>query len=440
LIPDSAAASAVLMGSTTVTFSNGTAEFTDLRITHAGTHQITFQIVSPTTVSVAAATLPVTITQRTVNVAVSSAVTLLTHGSNVDMTLELQNSIGSILEAAGYQGHTYTATVTLDSTTDSIGTAAITGTPTATFSGSTATISGMQISNTVDYYKYNLIISVVTNPALHNLVQYHTVEFYDPTLSLHTSATTGSLIKLKVAGVVARSMSRSTTSTNSFESFMSNLLTNVVNGTAYIATVVVNTVNSNTEIEATVNSVDTTTNNEAIALITTAFTNNDPAFTYNGQQYRNADSSCVVETGGVCSGSTTSSTSTSSSSSNSLALETWLIIVIALAISLILGILIVGITCYLKREKAYKYDTKLKGPMGCTAGTGSQSTIGTNLLRLSPGADSPDKHINDGYRTIDSRASSGSGWRNTPSRPISRTSPTSMTSSDTIQNLPRVET
>jgi hypothetical protein len=383
--------------------------------------------------------MTVCITQRTVSVAVSSANTLLTHGSNVDMTLELQNSIGSILEAAGYQGHTYTATVTLDSTTDSIGTAAITGTPTATFSGSTATISGMQISNTVDYYKYNLIISVVTNPALHNLVQYHTVEFYDPTSSLHTSATTGSLIKLKVAGVVARSMSRSTTSTNSFESFMSNLLTNIVNGNAYIATVVVNTVNSNTEIEATVNSVDTTTNNEAIALITTAFTNNGPVFTYNGQQYRNADSSCVVETGGVCSGSTTSPTSTPSSST-SLAFETWVIIVIALGASSILAMLIIGITCYLKREKAYKYDTKRKGPMGCTAGTGSQSTIGTNLLRLSPGADSPDSQIHDGYRTIDSRASSGSGWRNTPSRPISRTSPTSMTSSDTIQNLPRVET
>merc|ERR1712139_135890 len=146
--------------------------------------------------------------------------------------------------------------------------------------------------------------------------------------------------------------------------------------------------------------------------------------------YRNADSACVIQTDGICSGSVAPVTT---DSDNSLALETWVIIVIALAISVVLGILIVGITCYLKRENAYLPDGK--GPMACAAGTSSVSTIGTNLLRISPGSgtpESPENHINDGYR----------GYRNIPSRGTSRGSSTSPTSSSptTVSNLPRIET
>merc|ERR1712136_708491 len=419
-----------LLGPTTKQFGNGTAEFDDLRITHAGTHTLTFQIETPTTVTVQTATMDVVISQRTVNVAVTSAESLLQHDADVDINLELRNSLNTLLENAGYKGHTYTATVTLDSTANA-GSAAISGTSTVTFdnAASSASLTGLKISNTVDYNKYNLIITVTTTPALYTLTAYHTVQFYNPSTSLHTSASTGSLIKITLAGIVTRSaLTRSTaSSTNSFETFVNNYLTTVVNGNAYIASVVVTDVNSNTEIEAAVNSADQTALDTSISLIQTAFSADGDVLTYNGVGYRNADSSCVVQTNGVCDGSSSGSSSTTSSSSNT-ALETWVIIVICLAISIVMGILIVGITCYLKREKAYS--PKIRGPMACVNANGSMSTIGSNLLRISPGADSPDGSDYSGYHNH---------YRDLPSRATSAGSPTSMMSTNTVKNLPKVD-
>merc|ERR1712135_41069 len=386
---------------------------------------------TPTTVTVQTATMDVVISQRTVNVAVTSAESLLQHDADVDINLELRNSLNTLLENAGYKGHTYTATVTLDSTANAGSTAAISGTSTVTFNNptSSASLTGLKISNTVDYNKYNLIITVTTTPALYTLTAYHTVQFYNPSTSLHTSATTGSLIKITLSGIVTRSaLTRNTgTSTNSFETFVNNYLTTVVNGNAYIASVVVTDVNSNTEIEAVVNSADQTALDTSISLIQTAFSADGDVLTYNGVGYRNADSSCVVQTNGVCDGSSSGSSGTTTSSSNT-ALETWVIIVICLAISIVMGILIVGITCYLKREKAYS--PKIRGPMACVNGNGSMSTIGSNLLRISPGADSPDGYSNyNGYN----------GYRDIPSRATSAGSPTSMMSANTVKNLPKVD-
>merc|ERR1712135_55091 len=383
---------------------------------------------TPTTVTVQTATMDVVISQRTVNVAVTSAESLLQHDADVDINLELRNSLNTLLENAGYKGHTYTATVTLDSTANAGSTAAISGTSPVTFNHptSSASLTGLKISNTVDYNKYNLIITVTTTPALYTLTAYHTVQFYNPSTSLHTSASTGSLIKITLAGIVTRSaLTRSTaTSTNSFETFVNNYLTTVVNGNAYIASVVVTDVNSNTEIEAVVNSADQTALDTSISLIQTAFSADGDVLTYNGVGYRNADSSCVVQTNGVCDGSSTGS---GTSSSSNTALETWVIIVICLAISIVMGILIVGITCYLKREKAYS--PKIRGPMACVNANGSVSTIGSNLLRISPGGESPEGSDYSGYHV----------YHDIPSRATSAGSPTSMMSTNTVKNLPKVD-
>lgn len=42
------------------------------------------------------------------------------------------------------------------------------------------------------------------------------------------------------------------------------------------------------------------------------------------------------------------------------ALETWVIIVITLVASIVLGLFIVGITCYLKRENAYSKYSRIR--------------------------------------------------------------------------------
>lgn len=436
--PDTNAPNASLIGSTSVSFSNGTAEFTDLKISHAGLHQLTFQILAPTSVSVTAATINVNITQRVVNVAVTSAETLLPNGSSMDLSLELRNSLGSALENMGYQGHTYTASITLDTSTSQSGNSAVGGTTSATFFSTSATVSGLTIANTANYHKYNLIINVVTFPALHNILQYHTVQFFDPTSSLHTASPVGSLIKLKLAGNVNRAVTTRSTqvSSSSFETFVYNYLTDLVNGTAFVGSLVVETVNSNIEITAPINSVDTVTLNTALNYIRSGFTTTNAVFTHNGQAYVNADSNCVIDIDGGC-----TSISSSQVTSSSTVLETWAIIVIALTVSIVFGVIIVGITCYLKRENAYIMKKKTN-VLGCTAGTGSQSTIGTNLLRFSP-SQSPD--IQSCHREMNSVASRPisapeigfNGYHTVPSR---KGSPTSMASSDLIQNLPRVET
>lgn len=434
--PDTNAPSATLIGTTSVAFSNGTAEFSDLKITHAGVHQLTFQIITPTSVSVSSATINVNITQRVVAVAVTSAATLLPHGANLDLGLELRNSIGGVLESMGYQGHSYTASVTLDSSTSQSGNPTLSGTTSTAFSSTSATVSGLTIANTADYHKYNLIINVVTSPALHDIVQYHTVQFYDPSSSLHTGSPVGSLIKLKLAGNVNRAVTtRSTqTSSNSFETFVYNYLTDLVNGTAFVGSLVVETVNSNTEITAPINSVDTSTLNTALGLITTAFRTGDTVFTHNGNDYVNADSNCVIDIDGGC-----ISVTASSVGANSTMLESWVIIVIALTVSIVLGLIIVGITCFLKRENIYMVKKKTN-VLGCTAGTGSQSTIATNLLRFSP-SQSPDIQSYGGeVISVASRPTSEIGFTGYQTIPSRKGSPTSMVSSDTVQNLPRVQT
>jgi len=438
--PDSNTSSASLIGTTTVAFSNGTAEFTDLKIDRAGIHQLTFQILSPTSVSVSSATISVNITQRVVDFAITSAATLLPHGSNVDLALELRNSVGGVLENMGYQGHSYSATVSLDSTASTTGNPTLGGTTSTSFSSTSASVSGLTMANTLDYHKYNLIVNVVTTPALHNIVQYHTIQFYDPTSSLHTASAVGSVIKLTFAGTVNRAAvttrSTASTSTDSFDTYVYNYLTDLVNGTAFVGSLVVDTVGSNTEITAPINAVDTATLNSALDYVSNALRTSNAVLTHNGQAYYNADSNCVVEIDGSC-----TSVSSTSAESSSVTLETWVIIVIALTVSIVMGLMIIGITCYLKRENSYLIRKK-KNVLGCAAGVGSQSTIGTNLLRFSP-SQSPDLKSNIGDSSVVisvmSRPTSEhgfTGYRTVPSR---KGSPTSLASSDTLQNLPRVE-
>jgi hypothetical protein len=445
LTPDAAAPSATLLGTTTAYFNNGSASFTDLRITHAGTHQLTFQIHEPTTVTVATTSISIVVSTRTVDFAITSSSSLLTHGSDVALSLQLQNSIGGVLEAMGYKGHTYTATFNLDDTSGVYGNVSATGTLSHTFTSTDETITGLQLTNTLNYNKYIIRVDVTTTPALYNLVQYTgAIQFHDSGATAHLQQASGSSVTLKLAGQNYRSgsrMARTTLTsdqiaTNTFQAFVYNYLTNVVAGGAYIGSVSVTDSGTDTQVTATVNGQDSASVDAAVARITTAFSTSGSVFSYKGTTYSNADLTCVVSTSGTCTSITgSSSTDTSTTTSSSTGVASWIIIVICLVISVILGAIIIMTTCYVKkRDSSYRFDEKRgkTNPMDCTAGTGSQSTIGTNLLRLSPGAQSPGSHINDGYRTIDSRASTE--HRSIPSRPISSAS------SDTIENLPRVET
>merc|ERR1712136_492517 len=245
------------------------------------------------------------------------------------------------------------------------------------------TTSGLELLNTRDYNKYILKVEVTTTPTLYQLIEYtQPIQFYNSSSNLHTQQAEGSSIVLKLAGQSYRASSssrkrRSTLTsdqiaTNTFEAFTYNYLTNLVNGQAYIS---------------------------AVELVRSTFSTTGSVFSYKGVSYSNADASCVVSTDGSCT-SLVDATTTSSTG-----LATWVIIVICLVISFVLGVMIVGITCYMKKEhsmNSYSRKPSKVGPMAnCFNPQGSVSTIGSSndLLRIS-GSNTPDSATGTESRTM----------------------------------------
>merc|ERR1712135_249963 len=183
--------------------------------------------------------------------------------------------------------------------------------------------------------------------------------------------------------------------TNTFEAFTYNYLTNLVNGQAYIGSVSVSDSGSDTQISAMVNGASAAAVDSAVELVRTTFSTTGAVFSYKGVSYSNADASCVVSTDGSCTSLVDSTTSSSSG------LATWVIIVICF----VLGVMIVGITCYMKKEhsmNSYSRKPSKVGPMAnCFNPQGSVSTIGSSndLLRIS-GSNTPDSATGTESRTM----------------------------------------
>merc|ERR1712135_208081 len=208
-------------------------------------------------------------------------------------------------------------------------------------------------------------VEVTTTPTLYQLIEYtQPIQFYNSSSNLHTQQAEGSSIVLKLAGQSYRASSssrkrRSTLTsdqiaTNTFEAFTYNYLTNLVNGQAYIGSVSVSDSGSDTQISATVNGASATAVDSAVELVRTTFSTTGAVFSYKGVSYSNADASCVVSTDGSCTSLVDSTTSSSSG------------LVICLVISFVLGVMIVGITCYMKKEhsmNSYSRKPSKVGPM-----------------------------------------------------------------------------
>ncbi|XP_048254094.1 fibrocystin-L-like [Haliotis rufescens] len=110
--------SAVLQGATTVSFSNGWANFTDLAISHPGSdYSITFTVVSPVEAGNFTTTVSsLTVLARRMTAEMVSTTTDPLEGELISLTLELRDKdTGSALSDIAWRGHTWNVTVSLAS-------------------------------------------------------------------------------------------------------------------------------------------------------------------------------------------------------------------------------------------------------------------------------------------------------------------------------------
>nr|CAB3264911.1 fibrocystin-L-like [Phallusia mammillata] len=390
---------ATLSGETTVAVSNGSAVFSDLTISHAGQGYILrFRVSQPADITIGEHTELVDVTQRVVQPVFTSGIgTLYNHGDDVLMTLQLRDSSGQLLQNIDHKGLTWHATVSLDDNAI-YGSSAVTGSTTFTFDTSTGTVTttGLKISNTRSYHKYNVLFRIHTTPepaAYDMSLSAEPIQFHDSsTDNIHEGLAATQSVKLLIMG-----RPYTTTRMETFKVYMYNILTDVIiggnnrvsDGGAYIGSLdVADTTDVNTEVTFDINARSNDDVLQAVEGLTT-YINGSPNLTFDGNAIQFSESQCGLTvcvvtttstTSTTASTSTVSTTTTTAPSSGSESDSTWIIIGVAIGLSIVLAAGAIGLACYLKR-----YPRSKVAP--CIGG--SQASLGSKSLMDSIPTESP---------------------------------------------------
>ncbi|XP_060067589.1 fibrocystin-L-like [Ylistrum balloti] len=156
-----------LAGTTTVTFVDGWANFTDLLITCTGTaYMINFEITSPTGTNFSLTSANLTILSRNITAAVASVSSPKYTDEAFNLTVHLKDSVtDAVITDVGWKGHTWTAKVKITQSYEYTG--SLTGTENVTFD----LITGLAVFNDLVLDTAGIFlfaIEVVSIPADYN--------------------------------------------------------------------------------------------------------------------------------------------------------------------------------------------------------------------------------------------------------------------------------
>nr|CAB3263246.1 uncharacterized protein LOC104266866 [Phallusia mammillata] len=329
--------------------------------------------------------ITIDVIQRVVQPVFTSGIgTLYNHGEDVVMMLQLRDSFGQLLQNIEHKGLTWHASVSLDDDTI-YGTSVITGNTTYTFNTSTSTIAttGLKISTTQSYHKYNLLFRVYTTPepvAYDLTVTAEPIQFYNSeTDDIHEALAATQTVRLLIMG-----RPYTTARTKTFKVYLYNKLTDEIR-TAYIGSLEVadatdsRTTNTDVNTEVTLD-INTRSNDDVLQAVEDlkAFVNGSHGLMFDGNAIQFSESQCGLT---VCVVTTTTLATTTDLSTTTSATTTtesvsapggfWIIIGVAIVISIMLAGSAIGLACYLKRNPR----SKVSPCMGSQTSLGAKSLI-----------------------------------------------------------------
>ncbi|CAK8674402.1 unnamed protein product [Clavelina lepadiformis] len=342
---------ASLLGRTSVPVSSGYANFTDLKITHAGTgYVLRFRISEPSGVSLTSNNPTIDVVARSVKLGFPTGVNAhVNHGDALQLNVELQNANDNPLENVGFKGHVWQVDVSLDDAT-MYGDVSISGPTTFTFNPSTgrATTNGLMLLNTVSYHKYNLICRVYTNPPAYDFTQaLAPVQFISTSESLHLTVVNIKKLKVEFSGrPYARSLTSSTELT--FSTYFHNALVDEIDFVYFNNLEATEKQDGNTEVAFDIGASSTQALDWAVSNLTSFLLDPNNGLEFGGAKLQPAQGSCLLVVDEKCNDDVINVGQANGE------IESWVFVVIGAVAAILLAAAVITFSCVMKRAKTNK--------------------------------------------------------------------------------------